>query len=67
MANRQPFGFEVRTEHAQHGVEMNELGAQLIDSFLEFADLEKDVGPIAWRMWKRGELNKREEIYSLPR
>lgn len=25
------------------------------------------VGPIAWRMWKRGELTKNEGLYALPR
>jgi hypothetical protein len=40
MAHRERFGFEVGTEHAEHGVKMNQLGAELLNPFLEFADLK---------------------------
>jgi hypothetical protein len=40
MTDRQALGFEVWAEHPEYGVEMDKLGAQPRDLFLEFANLK---------------------------
>jgi hypothetical protein len=39
----EPFGLKVGAEHAEHGVKVNQLGAEVVNPFLEFADLEEDI------------------------
>jgi hypothetical protein len=49
MPDRQPFGLEVWTKHPEHGVKVNKLGAELVNPFLEFADLKQDVRALGYK------------------
>jgi hypothetical protein len=48
MPDRQPFGLEVGAEHAEHGVDMNKLGAELLNPFSRVRRSQRGY-PRAWQ------------------
>jgi len=46
MPHRESFGLEVGAEHPEHGVKVNQLGAELLNPFLELANFKQDLGTL---------------------